>query len=644
MVYDPFTRKIYASIPSKAGSSGNTITPIEPQTGAIGSPVYVGSEPGKLAVSDDGRFIYVALDGAASVRQFDLVSQTAGLQFSLGTDPSWGLLYPSDLKVLPGNPEAVAVLRKGASSYSSTAGVSIHDNGVKRLKDALAQRSLEALETSDAASLLYAIGGGLHRITVDSSGTSLMDTTSFLIGSGSSSSPLGIQFSNGLIYATTGEVIDPGKRTLLRRFTGIPSNASMLADSSVGRTFFVGGTDSGGTKLAAFDQRTFTPAGTLNIYGIPASKLWNLIRWGTDGLAFRNTDQIFIVRTPLVAGSDTDSRTPVLSALSPASATAGGPNIALNLTGSNFTPYSIVRWNGSDRFTRFVSSTQLTAFIAARDIASSGSASVSVFNAAAQGSFSSESINLTICSAPGSPPAVNAGGIVHGAGFTPRMAIAGGSIVSLFGSNLAPIRESAGALPLPAVLGGVSVRVNGIAAPLSFVSPQQINFVLPWEALLEDRAAVMVTVGRAPCGAEMLDLAKSVPGIFTINQTGSGQGAIMIAGTTSFAAATGTLPQARPATAGEFISIYCSGLGDVTNRPANGAPAPSNPLAQTTTTPTVTIGGLPANINFSGLAPGFVGLYQVNAQVPTGIAPGGAVPVVITQAGMRSNAVTIAVR
>src|SRR5919199_4527705 len=96
LVVDPNTQTIYASLPSGAGASGNSITPINPATGAVGTPVFVGSEPGKMAISGDGQFIYISLDGAAAVRRFDVASQTAGLQFSLGNDSFSGPLFARD--------------------------------------------------------------------------------------------------------------------------------------------------------------------------------------------------------------------------------------------------------------------------------------------------------------------------------------------------------------------------------------------------------------------------------------------------------------------------------------------------------------------------------------------------------------------
>jgi uncharacterized protein (TIGR03437 family) len=133
------------------------------------------------------------------------------------------------------------------------------------------------------------------------------------------------------------------------------------------------------------------------------------------------------------------------------------------------------------------------------------------------------------------------------------------------------------------------------------------------------------------------------PALFTANSQGTGQATTSIANTATLAAPTKDFPDARPAKIGEFISIYCTGLGDVTNRPGLGSQSPSNPLARTLLMPTVTIGGVTATVAFSGLAPGYVGLYQVNVQVPDTAPTGPAVPMVLTIGGVASNTATIAV-
>src|ERR1035438_10892219 len=122
-----------------------------------------------------------------------------------------------------------------------------------------------------------------------------------------------------------------------------------------------------------------------------------------------------------------------------------------------------------------------------------------------------------------------------------------------------------------------------------------------------------------------------------MNSQGTGQGAIL---NTSYQ----LVDASHPATPGTtYIQIYCTGLGAVSNQPPSGAASPASPPAETTTTPEVTIGGVAATVTFSGLAPGFVGEYQVNALVPAAAPAGDSVPVAISIGGATSNTVTMAV-
>ena len=230
--------------------------------------------------------------------------------------------------------------------------------------------------------------------------------------------------------------------------------------------------------------------------------------------------------------------------------------------------------------------------------------------------------------------------VVNGASFVLR-AVAAGSQAALFGSCLATGFVSASMLPLPTDLGGTSVLFNGTAAPLSFTSSGQINLQIPWELAGETQASVVVNNNGVTSEAFILQLAPTDPGIFALNSSGTGQG--FIVNQDSFLNSA-----ANPAAPGSVIQIICTGLGAVSNQPASGAAAPSDPLATTTATPTVSIGGLPATVTFSGLLPGAsphsvglgnVGVYHVNVQVPN--APGGAVSVVLTIGGLDSNTVTM---
>jgi uncharacterized protein (TIGR03437 family) len=130
-----------------------------------------------------------------------------------------------------------------------------------------------------------------------------------------------------------------------------------------------------------------------------------------------------------------------------------------------------------------------------------------------------------------------------------------------------------------------------------------------------------------------INLQATSPGIFTVNSQGSGDGAILHADNTLVTAA-------NPAKAGETVVIFCTGLG-VTKPPVvSGRAASGEPVVAATT---VAIGGKDAPVAFAGLAPGFVGLYQVNAVVPSGVS--GSVSLVITAAGTASRSdVTIRVQ
>lgn len=244
-----------------------------------------------------------------------------------------------------------------------------------------------------------------------------------------------------------------------------------------------------------------------------------------------------------------------------------------------------------------------------------------------------------------SPPAINRGGTANGASFVAGEVVPG-SIVSVFGTSLALVQASAGTLPLPATIGGSSVQLGGKAVPLFYVSPTQVNIQVPWELASQTATALTSLVGAVRGSSQTVNFATFGPGIFTIDSTGKGQGAILIAGTEALAAPVGSIPGrvTRPTTQDEWISIFCTGLGPVTNSPATGAAALSNPLSTTIATPTVYIGGVPAIVSFSGLAPGFVGLYQVNAQIPAGVPAADAVSLVLSIGGVMSNSANIAIQ
>jgi uncharacterized protein (TIGR03437 family) len=245
--------------------------------------------------------------------------------------------------------------------------------------------------------------------------------------------------------------------------------------------------------------------------------------------------------------------------------------------------------------------------------------------------------------------------IANGASFA-TLATAAGSLASIFTSTGAKQNYSASAVPLPTSLGGVTLRLGGtldlsttagwvysptgaVQAPLLFVGPNQINFQVPPGLAASAPLPVQLTRADGTTSLTTVSLAQASPGLFSLTMNGQGQGAVLNQDNTlNF----GTNPARR----GSVIQIFATGAGETTPALAAGeaAPASGNPLLLTKVQPTVTIGGKNAKVQFSGMAPGFVGLWQINAEVPADVTPGMALPLVITAAGVQSNTVTIAVQ
>jgi beta-glucosidase len=235
-------------------------------------------------------------------------------------------------------------------------------------------------------------------------------------------------------------------------------------------------------------------------------------------------------------------------------------------------------------------------------------------------------------------PSINTGGIVNAASSAPGAPVAPGSIVSVYGSFPLSAPSVAPNVPLPTSLGGLSLAFGAVDAPLFYASATQVNLQVPWEMAGQSQASLTATAAGQTSAPQTVNLAPFAPGIFSMNGQGTGPGAIL---DSSYNLITPSNPAGAGVTA---ILIYCTGLGPVTNQPATGAAAPGNPLAATTTQPLVTIGGVPAQVLFSGLAPGSVGGYQVNALVPSDAPTGDAIPVTVSVGGVASNAVQIAVQ
>jgi uncharacterized protein (TIGR03437 family) len=203
------------------------------------------------------------------------------------------------------------------------------------------------------------------------------------------------------------------------------------------------------------------------------------------------------------------------------------------------------------------------------------------------------------------------GGVVNAATFQAGAGMAAGSYISIFGSDLADTSLAETTTSLPVSLGQVAVSFDGggksLPGHLHFISPGQVNVQVPWEFQGQTSVAMKVTLYDYLWGNTYnVPLTTYSPGIFAVTN-----------------AAGAAITSANPAKRGDVIVIYANGLGPVDTPQVSGEPASTTKLVGTQAGPVVTIGGTGSTVQFSGLAPGFVGLYQVNVLVPAG-APTGA--------------------
>jgi uncharacterized protein (TIGR03437 family) len=214
------------------------------------------------------------------------------------------------------------------------------------------------------------------------------------------------------------------------------------------------------------------------------------------------------------------------------------------------------------------------------------------------------------------------GGIANAASY--QQAFAPGMLISVFGTGLAPSRQSAASLPLPASMAGVSATVNGVTAPLHYVSPMQLNMQVPYET--GAGAATLIVNNNGQSASSAFTVGAAAPGIFT-----------NIAGM--------AVPNGSAAR-GDTITLFITGAGAVSPAVATGAAPPSTATLAQLPAPIlntiVTVGGVQAPIKFIGIPWALAGVVQINYQVPF-TAPAGIQQVVVSVGGVSSASATLVV-
>jgi len=236
-------------------------------------------------------------------------------------------------------------------------------------------------------------------------------------------------------------------------------------------------------------------------------------------------------------------------------------------------------------------------------------------------------------------PRINASGVVNAASFAPGATA--GSLATVFASGVRSTvgSTSADRVPLPTTLGQVSITVNGTPAPILAVANangrEQVNFQVPWEVAGQSNATFVVSFSGTPSVPANVALSEMQPAIYSSDGTQA-----VVVHNVDYTLVT----PSKPLVAGEYAFLYAAGLGRVTNTPATAAGATGvAPYSTTQTSVGVRVANLPAEVQFAGLAPGFVGVYQVNFRMPTGV-PSGSQDLVLTESTTSSPVLKVPVQ
>ena len=307
LVYDTVTNKIYASIPSANGANGNSIGVINPNTYLLENTIFIGSEPTVLAISDNGQYIYAGFTGTSTIRRFDVSTQTAGLQFSLGSDPFFGAFYAQDIEVMPGNPTTIAVSRRRPNVSPTHGGVAIYDNNVMRPTTTPDHTGSNKFEFTGTNSLIgyntESTEYGLRRLSVNAGGVTNVSVSSGVL----SGFNLDFIYKNNSIYATNGTIVDISAAPFVSgQFTNV--YGPVVYDNYYNRVCFASYDSSGNIIFKRFNPNTYLLFDSLPItqaFGTVKS----LITCGNGCYAFNTTDnKVIIIKDSTLGLSETEDK------------------------------------------------------------------------------------------------------------------------------------------------------------------------------------------------------------------------------------------------------------------------------------------------------------------------------------------------
>ncbi len=298
LVWDPARNVIYASVaPSDTTIHANKVVTINPVTLQVTGSTATGQDPRRLLLSPDGQYLYVSLYGNGTIAKINPTTMAVISTFAVGTDPLYGTLYAEDMCPVAGQPDTL-IVSQASKSYDGHVAAAVYDNGVQRPQKANGS-SNEIEPTADPAIYVGyetdSTGAEASKLQLHANGMTLLTTKKSVIGEFTV-----IQSQGDTIFAGSGKVVDA---TTLEPTGTFPTSGPMWAELAANRVYFLERFDfsSPPSWIAAYDPATH---GLVRRLGIPSSTdtgAAKLIRWGTNGLAYRDTTTVRIVSTTLVA-------------------------------------------------------------------------------------------------------------------------------------------------------------------------------------------------------------------------------------------------------------------------------------------------------------------------------------------------------
>lgn len=649
LAVDPVGGLLYAAIPSTASQNPNTIIPINPATGAMMTPIAVASGPRALAVSDDGSELYVASTGV--LQRINLKTLTIEKTFNLPVDTTYGQTYVQEMHVVPGSPQSIVVELFAVVSPAEDGAALYNDSGLVNWIPGLSLVNggnsifwLDSFTFTSSPSIIYGLpidptgGTFFAEIQVGPSGLS---RTAGGVVSGQPPQQSGsiIRSDGALLYTNTGQVWDPTTQKLLGTYLGsdgspLSSIASVIPETAKGHTYFLDGFAQYGQYeslgIDVYDQASDALVGAVPFLGLNSTDAVDLVRWGSNGFAFRSANitgstqsenQIVIVTSDLVTSSGI-TPIPILASVSPAKVYAGGPTYTMQLTGSGFTRASTVLIYGSPRATTYVSGTSLTAQVLDSDIATIGQLNVQVTTPAPGGGTSNyayASIDTPPQTAPTVTLAPSATTITTAQPLTVAVTVSGGSgkatptgSVTLSGGGFTSVAValSSGIATINIPAGSLGVGVDPLAVTYT---PDSASSTIYNGATGAASIAVTTVVKSA-------STISATPASTTITNEQTDTVSITVAGVSGQPTPTGAV-------------TLMSGSYSAQQTLANGAASftvPAGALSSGANTLTATYSGDETYAGSSGTASITVSQVVIAAPTQPGVSPGGSTTTNVT--------------